>query len=129
MNMNNSCAISFDIRANINPENGRVYTFGSHYKMLESLLKKIINKEPILQEKTIKIYSLFFYRSQNFYTYTYSSYYLVDGIGYYDMKNLLRKYNSLMSTSMGSIGLVYADSSIDNRILSKIGEITINATK
>lgn len=125
MNNSTSCGISFDIRANINPSSGRPYTFGSHYKLLETLLKKMFKNEKLLQDKTVKIYSLFFYRSQNFYTYTYSSYYFIEGIGYADMKKLIRKYNNLMSTSQGSIGIMFADSSLDNRILSKIGEIKI----
>lgn len=125
MNNATSCGISFEIRANIDPASGRPYTFGSHFKLLETLLRKMFKKEIFLKDKTIKIYSLFFYRSQNFYTYTYSSYYFIEGLGYTDMKKLIRKYNNLMSTSQGSIGILYADSSLDNRILSKIGEIKI----
>jgi hypothetical protein len=125
MDNSSSCGISFDVRANIEPSSGRSHTFGSHYELLKNLLNKMFQKEEYLKDKNINIYSLFFYRSQNFYTYTYSSYYLIEGIGYSDMKRLINKYNNLMSTSQGSIGILYADSSLDNRILSKIGEIKI----
>ena len=129
MDYNNHCGIVFSIRANVEPTSGRTYTFGSHYVLLQDLLRKIFIKENSFRGKEIKIYSLFYYRSQNFYTYTYSSYYLIEGVGYSEMEKLIKKYNSMMSVSRGSIGILYADSSLDNRILTKIGEIKIPDVK